>query len=205
MQLITFNAADPAGGIGTFQFNPALPSGPDFQITSHLAAPDSLFGLYGGIEGLFRIDTITNSIPVGTDALELATVSSIGTTTFYINDGVSEQLTADLTFAQLSSFGDSLSSIGGLRGTVNLTDIVYTGTNARLLEMASQSGTVTVSFQFDPGQSITSLTTGSGVVDTSSYSGRVTVIPEPSTYAATILALTLGLVTIRRFRERRLA
>jgi hypothetical protein len=167
--------------------------GRDFEITLSDGAGDSL-GLFGNMSGTFTIGSIASFFGV-----EFASVSGLGT--FSIFDG-SSLLTATLAWNDIYTVGAS----GGINafGTLNLTNIIYSGTNADLLALASGAGnnaTSAVSFQFVPPESLTDLTTGSGVFDTS-YSGTVFAeaqsVPDNSA-TITLLAMSLaGIQAIRR-------
>ena len=143
--------------------------GRDFEITLSDGAGDSL-GLLGNMSGTFTIGSITSFL-----GFEFASVSGLGT--FSIFDG-SSLFTATLAWDDIYSIGTT----GGINavGTLNLTNIAYSGTNADLLALASgagNNGTSAVSFQFIPPESLTDLTTGSGFFQTS-YSGTAFVEPQ---------------------------
>ena len=80
-----------------------------------------------------------------------------------------------------------------------MSNIHYSGSNPDLQTLTtSQPGTMTVSFQFLPGETLTQLSTGTGPFNTS-YSGSisVTIVPEPGT-----LALAgIGGVSVLMFRR----
>jgi hypothetical protein len=66
------------------------------------------------------------------------------------------------------------------------------------LELAGEaSATATVSFQFVPAKTLTQLANG-GTLESTSYSGSFSAIPEPSTYAAIISAVSLGFAFISK-------
>lgn len=106
-----------------------------------------------------------------------------------ISDGAGYYATGSVNWGQMDTFY----SIGGInaQAVVNLTGLTYGGNNADLRALvAGNSGSVDISFQFNPAESLTQLSTGSGPYLTS-YSGSLTgaSLPEPGTWLAGALPL----------------
>ncbi len=126
--------------------------------------------------------------------------------TLQINDGSGHLLTGTVNWVEVSTS----SYVGGVNAaaTVNITGLAYSGANVDLLALVndySGLGSADLSFQFDPGETLTQLTTGAGPYG-SSYSGTLTAIPETSTMVAGILLLLpFGASTLRALRKSRTA
>jgi len=184
-------------GTGDNVFFVAAPSGPDTGFDFKITTPTSpLVNFRGNIDGLFTIGAITVS-----GSLQEAPVSGSGT--FSIWDGATS-LTADLVWLDTLTYR----SIGGLNtdSALNLSNFTYTGLNQDLADLRdygnSNLGSLVVSFQFASSKSLTTLTTD-GQENSTSYSGTLNVIPEPSTYAAILCVLSLGVVGVKRWRGRK--
>jgi hypothetical protein len=204
---LTLDIANNAGGniafTGTttpagaqFVFN-AGTNGHAFNITGSTGT-GSAVGLNGDISGTYSYHT---SGIVVNGSTQTAPVS--GTGTFSIIDASSHTLTATVSFVNISTF----MSAGVLNGSevVNLSGFSYTGTNADLVQLknvgAANNGIATVTFQFVPAQSLTTLTSGT---HSTSYSGNVatTAVPEPAPIALACCGLpVLGLLWARRRRQ----
>jgi len=184
-----------AGATDTFIFVDGL-GGRDFKITLISGSPGtgftSLPGLEGNIGGTFTIGAITTS-----GATQTAPVTGSGT--FSIYDGAGSTLTAVLTWVDIATIGTG-GTINAI-GTVNLSSFLYSGANTDLLALASNpSGIVVTSFQFIPGLNLTALTTGTNVNSTS-YSGSLTAVPEPTTLAL-VGSVLVGIAVWSRSRRR---
>jgi len=130
----------------------------------------SLVGLLGNVTGTFAIGRITTVGPVQT-----ADVSGAGIVS--IHDGAAS-LTADLHWLDITL----IAATGAVNSsdTVNLPNFVYAGSNVDLIALAgSPAGIVTASFQLIPRQSLTALTTN-GATNSTSYSGSLSPVPEPT-------------------------
>src|SRR4029077_19774506 len=119
-------------GMTHFSFSPGVNN---FNITS----PGISAGLFGEMTGTFTIGTITvNGLQ------ESAPVTGSGG--FVIHDGFGNNLTATLTWINITQLGQ-----GGtlnISGQVNLTGISYSGSNADLIALANAGSAVnTLTFQ----------------------------------------------------------
>jgi len=188
------------GASSSFQLNPAPGSlgSPQFAVTSETDG-SSAIGLKGWINGSpWTIGPISVS---GTT--QTATVTGLGS--LFLNDGAGNNLTGNLNWITI----ETVQSLGGINAalSVNVTGLAYTGINADLLALANGgNGSLNLSFQFNPGQTLTQLTTGSAQIG--SYSGSLAgaMVPEPSTMiAGALLLLPLGASSLRILRKHRVA
>ena len=150
-------------------------------------------GLYGTIGGAFSYTT-GSITPDGSG--ETAPVSTSGGL-LTIVDGNNVALTATVSGIEIATFGTAGSF--NVEGAINLTNIHYSGMNADLLSLTSgvtaNGGIVALSFQFDPGESLSQLA-ASGADFGSSYSGLVATatVPEPGSLLLGCIALgTFGI------------
>ncbi len=182
----------------TFEFPTTSPY--DFVITT--AASPTLGGLQGNIGGTFTVGTITTTLLGGME-LDQASVASAGGT-FSVYDG-SNALTANLDWNNIDVFNGL---IGGLNveGAANLSNVTYSGSNSDLLGIRNGTDqTVVLTFQFSPvtERTLAELMTP-GQVNSTSYSGSLSSVPEPSSCMLLVTA-SLGLLTYARRRRRRTA
>jgi len=182
------------GASDSFQFTAAT-NGYQWHITTETGG-SSAIGLNGSfLNGPFSYGPIT-STGSGLTLVQQATVTS-PLANLVINDGTGN-LTGIVNFIDIATFA---TSGGGMNAnlTVNLTGVTYSGSNPDLeLLKAEQPGTVDLSFNFSPGETLTQLSTGTGPYRTS-YSGSISVVPEPSTLALTGLG---GLVLLHLRRRK---
>jgi len=186
------------GASSSFQLNPAPGSlaSPQFKITSETGGISSV-GLLGWINGSpWSIGAITTS-----GNTQTAPVTGLGL--LFINDGLGNNLTGNLSWLNIQT----VQSVGGINAAlnVNITGLAYSGLNADLLAMANGgNGSLNLTFQFSPEQSLTQLITGSTQIG--SYSGALAggVVPEPATVlAGALLLLPFGATTVSILRKRR--
>jgi hypothetical protein len=195
-QVFSFSALSGAniqfnGTASTFQFNNA-PSGNQFSIT--LPTTSSAFGLQGSFTGgPWSYDAVVDN---GFTYLTANVPSQ--TAVLNINDGAGHTATADVQWVQLDTFG----SDGGINANavVDLSNLSYLGSNPDLVSFfSSAAGVLSLSFQFDPGMTLSDLTSGSGPY-TTSFSGTLTPTPEPGSLLVAGLgcALLLGRRVFKR-------
>jgi hypothetical protein len=186
-----------SGTAATFVFN-NNGSGNSFDVTSSTGVGDSV-GLHGTISGSF---SYTKASIVTLGPLQEAPLSSSGGL-FTITDSSLHSLTGTIVGVDLATVGTG--GTVNVDGAVNLLNVVYTGTNADLKELRdeanSSGGSVVVTFQFVPAESLTQLTANHSDKKTS-YSGSImtTSIPEP---ASLVLGCTgaLGVIGFRLKRR----
>jgi hypothetical protein len=169
-------------------------SGYDFVITQSDAP--SMIGIKGNIDGTFTVGQITT---VG--SLQTAPLNGTGTF-FRLTDPSGKVLSADLTWKEIFTYGTG----GGLNpdpmNTINLTNWNYdTGGSYQpfldILGGADQS--VSLSFQFSPGKTLTQLmATGSDRLTT--YAGSFSMTPEPATLCLLGVGAAVALISRRKKR-----
>jgi hypothetical protein len=169
--------------------------GSQWSIGSETGGTGSALGLLGVVNNSpFSYGPITTVI-AGTDTDESAYVTGpLGA--LAINDGVGNFLTGNVDWMQVATF-NSAGAINALL-TINVTGLAYAGINADLLTLVADGpGSMNVSFQFSPSETLSQLTSGSGPYNTS-FSGSISVVPEPSSFSlfgfGGALAGLLGLV-----------
>jgi hypothetical protein len=177
--------------------NPAPGSlgAPQFAVTSETGGTSSI-GLVGWINGSpWTIGAITTS-----GMIQSATVTGLGN--LFINDGAGDNLTGNLNWMTIQTD----QSAGFINSTLDLdiTSLAYSGLNVDLLALVhGGNGSLNLTFQFNPGESLSQLTTGSAQIG--SYSGSFaggTSVPEPSTIiAGALLLLPFGISTARILRK----
>ena len=167
-----------SGASHQFNFNPGT-NGFQWNITSE-AGGASAIGLNGSfLNGPFSYGSIS-TINVGPISYQSAPVTGLPAN-LSIFDGTG-YLTGSVSFMDIETFGPSLGSLnGGLN--INLSSISYSGSNPDLVTLRNeQPAVLDLSFQFIPGQNLTQLSTGSGPY-TTSFSGSIAAVPEPTTLA----------------------
>jgi hypothetical protein len=164
-------------------------SGNGFDITASSGLGDSV-GLHGTLGGTY---SYTKASVVTFGPLQSAPVSTSGGV-LTITDASLQSLTGTISGIDVSTIGTS----GGVNvsGTINLTNVIYSGTNSDLTQLRNEAdfggGTVAITFQFVPSHSLLQLA-ASGSDRKTSYSGSITAVPEPSGLALGCIALgTIG-------------
>ena len=171
-------AAIDFNGTGGFSFTPGLPAA-NFSIGDGTAA-----GLDGSISGNFSIGAITSPFP----GASVAPVSGSGF--FKVFDG-GNTLSASLSWVEVEQTGTG--STLNVNGLLNLTGITYSGSNADLLSLVADSGgSATLSFTFNPAESLSTLKT---TATSTSFSGTVSDSSVPDS-GSTALLIALGVVGI---------
>ena len=151
--------------------------------------------------GPFLIGAISGP-PTGT---QTATVT--GTSVLNINGTgayAGEDLTGNITWKTITTSGT-----GGnlnLMGLLNLTSIVYTGTDPNLVALAAilhGGATDVISFSMLPPESLSALQSATGSGYSFSYGGSIFAVPEATTMlAGAFLLLPFGASTLRILRKR---
>lgn len=168
-------------------------NGFDFSVTSVTGGAGSSIGLFGNIQGNYTVGAISTL-----GSLQSASVTGNGS--FSITDASNIQLTANVAWIDIFTNGTA----GGINagGAINLTNVAYTGTNSDLLAFVTNSttGIGTVTFQFIPAKSLTTLT--SGAAYSTSYSGSITNVPAVPEGGSALALLGLALVGIEGLRRK---
>ncbi len=183
---LTLNFANNTGG--SVQFNGSASSfdfnngnnGYQWDVTSEVGG-SSAIGLNASVNnGPFSYGPITTANSGGFQ-IQYATVTGpLGN--LMLNDGVAN-LTGTVNWIQVATFG---TGVGVLNASldVNVSNISYSGSNPDLQYLVShQPGSMDVSFQFSSPSDLTALSSGNGPYLLTSYSGSLSVVPEPSTLA----------------------
>jgi hypothetical protein len=171
----------------TFTFAPTTNN---FAVTTGTCA-----GCLGEMTGTFTIGTIT-PIPGG------ATAPVTGTGMFVIHDGFGNNLTASLTWVDITQIGTS--GTLNISGAVNLTGITYSGSNADLVALRNAgSASNTLDFTFNPAVSLSQLR--NGAQHNTSFSGTVSANTPDGGASVALLGIALaGVGGVRRmFRARK--
>ena len=178
------------GTASTFDFNNGN-NGYQWNVTSEVGGSSAL-GLNASVNnGPFHYGPITIA-----GSVQYATVTGpLGNLVLF--DGAANNLSGTVNWIDVATYGVGS---GVLNATldVNVSNITYSGSNPDLLFLvAHQPGSMDVSFQFPTSSTLTELSTGTGPYLTS-YSGSISVVPEPSTLA---LAGLGGLALLLRRRK----
>ena len=195
---VSFDFASVAGstikftGTGdTIEF-PNAPLGYDFAITD--ATAGTLVGMSGNIGGTFTVGAIS---PISGG--ETASVSGNGT--FSVYDGANT-FSATINLLDITVYNGTFGATNG-GGVANLSNFSYPGgTNTALLDIVSGAQqTVVMTFQFSPlrKKTLTQLMTD-GQVNSTSYSGSMSSVPEPSMLVL-LAGAAIGLVAFVRRRK----
>jgi hypothetical protein len=158
-----WNVTDEVGGASAVGLNASVNNGPFF---------------YGPI-------TIANS---GGFQVQYATVlGPLGS--LFMHDAGGD-LTGTVNWIDVSTYGVGIGLLNASLD-VNVSNIHYSGSNPDLQYLvAHQPGSMDVSFQFPTTHTLTELSSGTGPYLTS-YSGSISVVPEPSTLALGLSGLAL--------------
>jgi hypothetical protein len=178
------------GSASSFNFNNGN-NGYQWNVTSEVGGAAAL-GLNASVNnGPFIYGPITTS-----GSVQYASVlGPLGN--LVLNDGGANNLVGTVNWIDVATYGVGP---GVLNATldVNVSNISYSGSNPDLqFLVAHQPGSMDVSFQFATTSTLTELSTGTGPYLTS-YSGSLSVVPEPSTLA---LAGLGGLALLLRRRK----
>jgi hypothetical protein len=190
------------GAASSFQFDSSTMSGytgTQWQIGSENGGTGSALGLFGVfINSPFSYGPISTTVFPGITYETANVTGPLGG--LNINDGVGNLLTGNVDWIQVATFN----SAGALNAAliVNVAGLAYAGTNPDLLALVAEGpGSMNVSFQFSPSKMLSQLTSGSGPYNTS-FSGSISVVPEPM--SAGVLLLGLGaLACFQRFTQNR--
>lgn len=185
------------GTASSFQFNASAYTGfggiflgTQWQIGSETGGTGSAIGLFGMVgNGPFTYGSVTTS---GSD--QYATVTGL-LGALSINDGAGYDLTGNVDWIQVQTS----SYAGGINAqlNVNIASLAYGGANPDLQSfVAGINPSMDLTFQFSPGMTLSQLTSGAGPYKTS-YSGSLSVVPEPATLALAGLC-GLGALVMRR-------
>jgi len=165
-----------------------------FEVT--LASDPSDLGLFGSISGSYQYKD-SQIVTSNSGLTETAPViDNTGPFTFTIWDstgGGGSAFTANIAWITIMT---TLAN-GGLNsgGTINLTNLHYTGSNSGLQSLAGNAnGVVTASFTFSAPTSLTELESGT---HTTTYSGSLTA-PDGGMTLMLLGGALLGLESLRR-------
>jgi hypothetical protein len=159
----------------------------DFVVTD--ATSPNLGGLQGNIDGTFVVGLITV-----TGTMEQASVTTTDGL-FSIDDGHGNTLKADLDWKDILVY-TKMFGFMNILGDVNLANVTYAGSNTDLLAIKNGGDqSVVLSFTFSPvaKKSLVQLMTP-GEVNSTSYSGSLSAVPEPSSCVLLGMA-AFGLLT----------
>ena len=168
------------GAANSFSFNNGN-NGWQWNVTSEVGG-SSAVGLNASVNNSpFLYGPITTS---GSGAYQVQYASVIGPLGSLVMSDGSVDLTGTVNWIDVATYGTG----GGLLNAsldINVSNIAYSGGNPDLQYLvANQPGSMDVSFQFSTTETLTQLSTGTGPYLTS-YSGSISVVPEPSTLALT--------------------
>jgi len=184
-------------GDDTFFFENSSSTTPsyDFNITASNGTDSDTLGLYGHIDGVYKIGSVFSSLVFG-EYLYLAPVyiiPSLSTIEIIDEDGMT--FTGGITsWGTIYTLGTSGNINPG--GGANIDYISYSGGNSDLQFLKNQclagnKPTVTISFQFVPAQTLTQLK-DTGAYNSTSYSGTIFVTSTP--IPGSVLLLASGLL-----------
>jgi hypothetical protein len=196
---VTFAPAGP--GAGTFAFSQAdgsfVPQPYQWYGGASAQYVGSIVG--SGAGGSFGF----NNIQTALDGSQTATITTGGQLTISTWDYTALTgtiLGGNIGWSQIETGYGYAGSIGQATFTVDLSNLHYTGSDPELTFLAANNGYLQVAFQFNPGESLTTLASVGG---STSYNGTIyTPAPETSTTVAGFAALGMvGLLVVLQNRR----
>jgi len=192
------------GAASTFQFNPSTSSifGGVFNGTQWIiGSQNGGTGTGGlGLLGLFNNGPFGYGPITTTGLLQTAAVTGpLGA--LVIKDGSGFDLTGNIDWVTIATYG----TVGAIDANlvVNVTGLAYSGTNPDLLQIVSEGpASLNLSYQFSPGKTLTGLSQGNGSYQTT-YSGSLSVVPEPTSTICLVLGLGALAVSRRKILAKR--
>jgi len=195
---IQFNGAN-----SSFQFNSSSYTGnggifnhTQWYIGSEAGGTGSALGLFGSVtNGPFTYGPITT---IGSE--QIATVTGpLGQ--LNISDGISGTLHGLIDWSSIETYLYAGALNAAL--TVNITDLTYNGNNQDLKTLILDgNGTMNLTFQFSPGETLSQLSSGNSPFLTS-YSGSISgVAPVPEPASLSCLLVGLGVLGSARLLKR---
>ncbi len=185
------------GHSSTFNINPA--GGNQWWITSVEGGAGDALALQGKFSGgPWKYGAISVNGP----DQHAAVISPLGTFTLY--DGTGGSATGTVNWVDVVTH----QYVGGVNGSaaVNITGMTYTPGTTPIVDLqnlvAGGQGSVILTFQYNPGMTLTDLTQNNGPYRTS-YSGSLTpFVPESGTLLAGVMILVpLAVSTVRILRR----
>jgi hypothetical protein len=182
------------GAADSFSFNNGN-NGWQWNVTSEVGGLSAV-GLNASVNnGPFSYGPITTSGSGGFQVQYATVLGPLGN--LVMSDG-SVNLTGTVNWIDVATYGTGVGLLNAALD-INVSNIHYSGSNPDFQYLvANQPGSMDVSFQFSTSETLTQLSTGTGPYLTS-YSGSISVVPEPSTLALTGLG---GLFLLRLRRQK---
>jgi hypothetical protein len=160
------------GTASSFQFNNNPTNGNQWSITGEGGGSGAL-----GLQGSFTGGPWTYGGITVNGTTQSATVNPVSAL-LTINDGAGHLATAHVLWVTVATAQSA--GFVNASAVVNLSGLSYGGANTDLQNFFSApAGSLDLSFQFNPGKTLTDLTTGAGPYD-NSFSGSMAPVPEPS-------------------------
>ncbi len=198
---LTLNFANNIGA--TVQFNGSAYSfnfnngnnGYQWNVTSEVGGSSAL-GLNASVgNGPFQYGPITTANSGGLQIQYATVIGPLGN--LVLSDGVAN-LTGQVNWIDVATYGLGTGVLNASLD-VNVSNIQYSGSNPDLQYLVThQPGSMDVSFQFPTSSTLTELSSGTGPYLNDSFSGSLSVVPEPSALA---LAGLGGLVLLSLCRR----